>query len=75
MSALNCDHCEMLSINGIACHERGCPMICARWDAESESWIKQRVCVICGYSRDADDPCCDHEEYQTESDEYAEAMS
>jgi hypothetical protein len=22
---MNCDQCEMLSINGMACHETGCP--------------------------------------------------
>ena len=70
---MSCDSCEMLSINGIACHERGCRNIGARWDGEG--WIKQRECFECGYSRDADDPCCDHEDYQTDSDEYAEALS
>lgn len=22
---MHCDHCEMIAINGVACHEQGCP--------------------------------------------------
>jgi hypothetical protein len=59
MSALNCDQCEMLSINGIACHERGCPNMGARWDGQQ--WIKQRTCFECGCTVDADSECCSAE--------------
>jgi len=55
---VNCDQCEMLSINGIPCHEQGCPNSNSRWDADSQSWIKQRECRECGGTVDADDPCC-----------------
>ena len=35
-----CNSCEMLTINGIACHEQGCP----------ESWKDEvRECFECGY--------------------------
>lgn len=33
-----CDSCEMLSINGLACHETGCP----------EAWVEPRECRECG---------------------------
>lgn len=56
---VHCDQCELVSINGIACHETGCPNARSRWDADSESWIKQRTCFECGYTVDVDDPCCD----------------
>ena len=55
---VTCDQCQMLSINGVACHETGCPNMGARWDAESGEWIKQRECFDCGCTVDADDPCC-----------------
>jgi hypothetical protein len=55
---VSCDQCQMLSINGIACHETGCPNMGARWEHESQLWIKQRKCFDCGCTVDADDPCC-----------------
>jgi hypothetical protein len=55
---VHCDQCQMLSINGVACHERGCPNMNARWDRENNSWVKQRKCFDCGCTVDFDDPCC-----------------
>jgi len=54
---VHCDQCQLLSINGTACHETGCPNSGARWDSES-GWIKQRTCFECGFTVDADDLCC-----------------
>lgn len=59
---MQCDQCEMLSINGLPCHESGCPNMRARWDGER--WIKQRKCGECGCTVDASDPCCNAEEKQ-----------
>jgi hypothetical protein len=53
-----CDQCQMLAINGVACHETGCPNMGARWDRENDCWIVQRECFECGCTVDADDPCC-----------------
>lgn len=53
---MHCDQCEMLSINGVPCHETGCPNSRSRWDGER--WIKQRECFECGCAIDADEPCC-----------------
>ena len=68
---VNCDQCQMLSINGVACHERGCPNMGARWDAEFGIWIKQRKCFVCGYKVNEDDPCCNapSDEYDHDADE------
>ena len=55
---MRCDQCEILSINGLPCHVTGCPNANARWDADSSQWVKQRKCFDCGYTVDADDPCC-----------------
>lgn len=57
-----CDSCQMLSINGVACHEHGCPNRRARYDADSGTWIKQYTCFECGYEADAGEPCCQGEE-------------
>lgn len=55
---VSCDQCQMLSINGFPCHETGCPNSRSRWDADSQTWIKQRKCFDCGCTVDADDLCC-----------------
>jgi len=58
MARFHCDQCEMLAINGIACHETGCPNQNARFDTDSGEWVKQRKCFDCGCIVDKDDPCC-----------------
>jgi hypothetical protein len=65
---MKCDQCEMLMIQGIACHERGCPNMGARWDKSLRVWVPQRTCFNCGYTCDADLPCCDDEEYPIDAD-------
>jgi hypothetical protein len=57
---ITCDRCQMLSINGIACHETGCSNMGSRWDGST--WIKQRECRVCGYTCDADAECCESDE-------------
>jgi len=37
---VHCDQCQMLVINGVACHETGCPNMGARWDVDAGVWIK-----------------------------------
>ena len=62
----------MLSINGLPCHEIGCPNSHSRYDADSETWVKQVECSICGCKVDAGDICCnDHEEYHADADDDA----
>jgi hypothetical protein len=55
---IHCDQCELLMINGVACHETGCPNSGARWDKDGREWVRQRVCFECGCTVDADEPCC-----------------
>lgn len=57
-----CDSCEMLSINGVACHETGCPNAKARWDAGTSSWVRQHECFECGCQVDDGVACCQPEE-------------
>jgi hypothetical protein len=59
---MKCDQCEMVSINGVACHETGCPNAHSRWDADHDEWVKQRECRECGSVVDADARCCEPDE-------------
>ncbi len=59
--SINCDQCEMLSINGIPCHETGCRNQGARFDADTGEWIEQTECRICGYACDVGAECCTDE--------------
>ena len=58
---IKCDQCEPAMINGVFCHEIGCPNQGSRFDSSTGDWIKQRVCNECGCTVDADDECCDAE--------------
>ena len=55
---MKCDSCQALMIQGVYCHETGCPNTNSRYDPETAAWVKQRVCRDCGYTVDADDECC-----------------
>jgi hypothetical protein len=64
---LSCDRCQMLSINGIACHETGCPNQKKTWVPE-RGWVRYLQCRECGCdveegeSCDCMDPMEDEEE-------------
>ena len=60
---MKCDQCEMVSINGHACHETGCPNRNARYDADRGEWIKQYTCGVCGYRADEDKDCCTEDDF------------
>jgi hypothetical protein len=58
---MRCDECEALMINGVFCHELGCPNTGSRYDEYSCEWMKQRKCGECGCTVDEEDPCCNAE--------------
>ena len=69
---MRCDQCQALMINGVFCHETGCPNSRSRYDVDSGEWIKQRKCFDCGCTVDADDPCCNadnDDEYNSQGDD------
>jgi hypothetical protein len=43
-----CNQCEMLNINGIPCHETGCPNESKTWDEERQDWVRYYECPECG---------------------------
>jgi nitrite reductase/ring-hydroxylating ferredoxin subunit len=59
---MKCNQCEVAMINGVFCHETGCPNTGKRYDAETETWKRLVECPICGYDYDPDNgPCCEPE--------------
>lgn len=62
---MKCNECEMLSINGVATHEHGCPNgKNHRWDEDAQDWVKTYICRECGYDCDEGDECgcCDYDD-------------
>jgi hypothetical protein len=59
---MHCNQCEMLSIDGVVCHEYGCPNTHARWDVEEREFVPQYECRECGCMADVGETCCEGEE-------------
>lgn len=67
---MKCDQCQMLSINGVACHETGCPNSRKTWDGERGEWIRFIECFECGCDVEEGTVCgCDE---QSDLDEPSE---
>jgi hypothetical protein len=52
---IRCDQCELLVINGVICHEQGCPNSGSVF--EDGKWVCYYDCLICGCSVKADEHC------------------
>ena len=61
---MKCNQCEALMINGIFCHETGCPNTHKRYDAETETWNTVTVCFECGCEYDPEDGICCKEQHE-----------
>lgn len=53
---VTCDQCALAGINGVACHETGCPNSGKTWNGEQ--WIKVLKCRECGSEVEAGEVCC-----------------
>jgi len=58
---MRCDQCEAAMINGVFCHETGCPNMHSRYDREAGKWVKQYECSVCGNTADVGETCCEEE--------------
>jgi hypothetical protein len=59
----------MLSINGVACHEHGCPNAKKTWVEERGEWVRFVACFVCGFDVELGESCgCDSPE-ELESEE------
>ena len=68
---MKCNQCEMLSINGVPCHETGCPNSDKVWhDGE---YVREYACPECGelYAErsEAGDCCNDFGECDDDDDD------
>jgi hypothetical protein len=64
---VNCNQCEMLSINGIPCHETGCPNSRKTWIEARGEWVLFLKCFHCGCDIEDGDTCgCNEFDYCTE---------
>lgn len=54
---ITCDQCNMLAINGVATHERGCPNQRKKWDNVREQWIEYVRCHECGDEVEVGEQC------------------
>ena len=52
-----CDSCNPSRINGVFCHERGCPNDGKSWDKERQQWVKYVPCRECGYEVEVGEYC------------------
>jgi hypothetical protein len=57
MNRLRCDQCEMLSINGVACHETGCPNSGKTWMEDRQEWVRFVECFYCGCEVETGEEC------------------
>jgi len=53
-----CDQCAPLAINGVFCHESGCPNCGKRWDAVDGEWVRYLACRECGCDVREGEVCC-----------------
>jgi hypothetical protein len=54
---MGCDQCEAAMINGVFCHETGCPNTRKRWVLEREAWIRFLPCRECGCDVEDGEAC------------------
>jgi hypothetical protein len=54
---MRCDSCQMLSINGVPCHETGCPNSRKTWIADRSEWVLFVECRECGCDVEQGEMC------------------
>jgi hypothetical protein len=56
---MQCDQCQMLSIQGVPCHERGCPNARKTWFPD-RGWVRMAECWDCGGEVEEGEACSCH---------------
>lgn len=71
---IRCDQCNPAMINGIFCHETGCPNERRTWMPERQQWVQFFDCFECGYPVECGEVCsCQNPEYDPEPDDETDA--
>ena len=58
LTPVTCDQCQLARINGLVCHETGCPNAGKTWESERGEWVKYVECRECGCDVEEGTPCC-----------------
>jgi len=66
---VSCDQCNMLSINGVPCHEHGCPNSGAQWNPETQGWNKTYECRECGDDVPEGETCSCQQPFEDEAEQ------
>lgn len=53
----SCDQCQAAVINGVFCHEAGCPNHGKTWDPLREQWVLYVPCPECGFGIEVGEQC------------------
>jgi len=59
---IKCDQCNEMMINGVRCHERGCPNDNKAYDPDCGQWVNVYTCWVCGYEVQEGEVCSCHTE-------------
>jgi hypothetical protein len=54
---MKCNQCQMLAINGVNCHETGCPNSRKTWVPDREAWVRFIECRECGAEVEEGESC------------------
>ena len=55
-SKIHCDQCEAAMVNGVFCHEHGCPNARKTW-VIGRGWVRFLECRECGYDVEEGETC------------------
>lgn len=67
-----CNQCDSAVINGVYCHESGCPNMGKKYNFESESWCEVYKCPECGFEYEDSESayeCCQPIDPEEEEEE------
>lgn len=53
----HCDQCAAIRVNGIFCHEVGCPNGKKTWVADRGEWVRFVPCSECGFDVEVGTVC------------------
>ncbi len=70
-----CNQCDSFSVNGIYCHESGCPNEDKKYNHDTESWESVYTCFECGCEYDNPESageCCGFIQEEEEEEEEEE---
>jgi hypothetical protein len=52
-----CDQCNPLVVNGVFCHETGCPTQHKKWVEDRQEWVRFVKCHECGFEVEEGETC------------------